>query len=234
MLRQLAIFGAALVVCQMTGVAVHADPSGQATLNTRTAAEALPKGYEPLALDVAPLLTQQEAEVSVTAAHNGDRQFLMVDKALGKILLFENDKPVFVGSALTGASTSDRLPPGALREKFSQLTALATKVTPAGRYTVTRGHDSDYGPLLDINEIQGRDWGIAIHQVYLGIPSEHRAERLQSANEADRHVTFGCINVSPEAIRFLMKELPKKGATPLYILPQEDADTTKYFMPRNS
>ena len=158
----------------------------------------------------------------------------MVDKALGRIILFENDKPVFSGSALTGESTADRLPPGALHEKFSKLTALDTKVTPAGRYTVTRGHDSDYGPLLDINEIQGKDWGIAIHQVYLGTPSERRAERLQSPNDQDKHITFGCINVTPEAIRFLMKELPRKRATPLYILPLDETSTAAYFSPHSS
>jgi hypothetical protein len=181
-----------------------------------------------------PTLSPQEEQVSATAGQNGDQEFLMVDKALGKIILFENDKPVFSGSALTGESSSDRLPPGALHEKFSKLTSLDTKVTPAGRYTVTRGHDSDYGPLLDINEIKGKDWGIAIHQVYLGTPSERRAERLRSSNDQDKHITFGCINVTPEAIRFLMKELPKNRATPLYILPLDETSTAAYFSPHSS
>jgi hypothetical protein len=198
------------------------------------AIQPLPVATPEVKTEAPPTLTHQEEQVSETAGQNGDQEFLMVDKALGKIILFENDKPVFSGSALTGESTADQLPPGALHQKFAKLTALDTKVTPAGRYTVTRGHDSDYGPLLDINEIKGKDWGIAIHQVYLGTPSERRAERLRSPNDQDKHITFGCINVTPEAIRFLMKELPKKRATPLYILPLDETSTATYFSPHSS
>jgi hypothetical protein len=114
------------------------------------------------------------------------------------------------------------------------LNALKDKVTPAGRYTVSRGHDDDYGTLLDINECHGKDWGIAIHKVYLGTPSEHRDARLQSPNEEDKHITFGCINVMPTAIQYLLRELPARHVTPLYILPLDDTKTAAYFTPRNS
>jgi len=89
-------------------------------------------------------LTYQEQAVGRTANENGDRDFLMVDKALGKIILFENGNATFSAAALTGESTADRLPPGALTEKFAQLSALATKVTPAGRFTVRRSRDGEY------------------------------------------------------------------------------------------
>jgi L,D-transpeptidase catalytic domain len=179
-------------------------------------------------------LSDQEERVGQIAVENGDQVFVMVDKALGKIILFENGKPVFSGAALTGESTADRLPPGALAERFSQMNALKDKVTPAGRYTVSRGHDDAYGTLLDVNEIRGRDWGIAIHKVYLGIPSEHRDARLRSPNEEDRHITFGCINVTPTAIQYLLRELPARRPTPLYILPLDNTKTAAYFTPRNS
>ncbi len=120
-------------------------------------------------------LSPQEQQVRKIAAQFGDRDFLMVDKPAGRVVLFEDGEPVYVGSALTGQSTADTLPPGALSEKFAQLVAVKDKVTPAGRFTITPGFDPHYGPLFDINEIQGKDWGIAIHQVYLGIPSENRA-----------------------------------------------------------
>ena len=82
-----------------------------------------------------------------TREMKGDRDFLMVDKTHGKIILFENNEPVFAGPALTGESTADNLPPNALHEKFDKLNALDTKVTPAGRYTVSRSHDDDYGTV---------------------------------------------------------------------------------------
>jgi hypothetical protein len=200
------------------------------------ASAALPdvQGNETASTEQPAALSHQEERVGQIAVENGDQIFVMVDKALGKIILFENGKPVFSGAALTGESTADRLPPGALAERFSQLNALKDKVTPAGRYTVSRGHDDAYGTLLDINEIHGKDWGIAIHKVYLGTPSEHRDVRLQSPNEEDRHITFGCINVTPTAIQYLLRELPARHATPLYILPLDDTKTAAYFTPRNS
>jgi len=259
MLRNVTVFGPAMVAFQLACLGAHAAAAPEpprhdhargpaATMqaeathhpivaHVRTAhhvTQPVAQPSPPPPPEVPADLSYQEEQVSETAVQNGDQEFLMVDKALGKIILFENGKPVFSGSALTGESTADRLPPGALREKFSKLTALDTKVTPAGRYTVTRGYDRDYGPLLDINEIRGKDWGIAIHQVYVGIPSEHRAERLRSPNDQDKHITFGCINISPEAIRFFIKELPRKQATPLYVLPQDGTKTAAYFSPHNS
>jgi hypothetical protein len=157
----------------------------------------------------------------------------MVDKAHGKIALFQNGQLVFSGAALTGESKTDRLPPGTLRKKFSQLGVLEDKVTPAGRSTISRDYDKDYGPLFDINEIQGRDWTISIHRVYLGTPSERRAYRLQSQHHADKHITHGCINVTVDTIQFLMDELPKKRVTVLYILPHDQTKTAEYLVRRN-
>jgi hypothetical protein len=187
-------------------------------------------------LDLPPeSLSPQEQAVGEIADQNGDRTFLMVDKSLGRILLFEDGKPVFMGNALTGESTADRLPPNELKEDFNKLDALQYKVTPAGRYTVTRGYDAEYGgPLLDITEIKGKDWGIAIHQVYLGIPAEHRAERLRSTRFDDKNITFGCINVTPDAIKLLLRELPKTGSTALYVLPRDATSTIAFFAQHNS
>jgi hypothetical protein len=181
-----------------------------------------------------PALTPQESQVGRLATGYGDRDFLMVDKALGRIILFQGGSATFSGAALTGQSTLDRLPTGAMTEKFAQLTSLDTKVTPAGRYTVARNTDKNYGPLFDVNEIKGKDWGIAIHKVYLGTPSEHREARLRSPSEDVKHITFGCINVAPETIEVLLRELPASGPIPLYILPEDQAHTTEYFNPRTS
>ena len=90
----------------------------------------------------------------------GDKTFLMVDKALGKIILFENGQPVFAGPALTGESTADQMPKTELKAKFDTLNAADTKITPAGRYTVERGFDPEVGgPLFDIDEIRRQRLG---------------------------------------------------------------------------
>jgi hypothetical protein len=158
----------------------------------------------------------------------------MVDKSLGKILLWEGGKAVFIGNALTGASYSDRLPTSEMKEAFAKLDALDTKVTPAGRFTVARGFEKGYGPLFDIREIQGKDWAIAIHKVFLGFPWEHRATRLESSRYDDKNITFGCINVTPETMELLLHELPESGATPLYVLPRDETKTAAFFAPPSS
>jgi hypothetical protein len=200
-------------------------------ITARAPVEPPPGPLPPISED---RLTPQEKQVSQIATQNGDREFLMVDKPSGRLILFEDGKPVLMGAALTGLSTADRLPPGALSEKFAQLEAPADKVTPAGRYTVTPGYDKEYGPLFDVKEIKGKDWAISIHQVYLGTPSEHRAERIRSPNEADKHITFGCINVTVETMRVLVRELPKDRATPLYVLPTDEVNTAAYFEQDNT
>ena len=203
------------------------------------ASDSAPETADASQLPVAPgpavVLSEQQNEVSQIADARGDRNFLMVDKAHGKIILFENGLPIMAGPALTGESRADHLPKSELTEKFDDLNAPKTKITPAGRFTVQRGFDKDVGgELFDVHEIRGKDWGIAIHQVYLGIPSEHRDVRIMSPRDEVKHITFGCINVTRDAIRFLLHELPEKGPTPLYILPEDASQTTAYFTARTS
>jgi hypothetical protein len=99
--------------------------------------------------------------------------------------------------------------------------ALDEKVTPAGLFTATPEADPSYGRVWTLNEIHGKDWDIAIHQVYLGFAAEHRDARLHSTNVADHHITFGCINVEPRTIQALTRHLPQSGRVPLYILPND-------------
>jgi hypothetical protein len=217
----------------------HEAADRAATRRAEMAAEPPAAAADPTADPALPALppdalTTQEHDVGKLAVRNGDDKFLMVDKSLGKILLWEGGKPVFIGNALTGASYSDRLPTNEMKEAFAKLDALDTKVTPAGRFTVARGFEKGYGPLFDIKEIQGKDWAIAIHKVFLGFPWEHRATRLESSRYDDKNITFGCINVTPETMELLLRELPENAATPLYVLPRDETKTAAFFAPPSS
>ena len=185
----------------------------------------------PVQNDTAPpqMLSSEAARVSQIAEQNGDKQFLMVDKALGEIILFENGKPVFSGPVLTGASMGDRVLPKILSFSGTHPLTLDQKVTPAGRFTVTAEVDPEYGRVWTLNEIHGKDWDFAIHQVYLGFAAEHRDARLHSADIADHHITFGCINVEPSTIQALSRHLPQKGKVPLYILPNDESLVAALF-----
>lgn len=140
---------------------------------------------------------------------------------------------MYVTTALTGASKIDRLPPAALKKNFSKVGTAEDKVTPAGRFTLTRSYDKEYGQVFSINEIHGPDWEIAIHQVYLGTPSERRMYRLETRRPDDNHVSHGCINVTKDTIRFLVDKLAKTKAPVLYVLPHDQTRTLEFFPPRN-
>ena len=147
-------------------------------------------------------LSDQQRAVSAIAIQNGDRQFLMLDKSRGELLLFVDGQPVFQGAALVGESRADEIPPYLFNKPFSVPAKLAEKVTPAGLYTVRRETDPHDGTIFTINEIKGTDWDITIHRVAI-VPGERRPERIRSPNAADRHITNGCINVERETIGFL-------------------------------
>ena len=172
--------------------------------------------------DVVTTLSDAVHRVSQIARQNGDKIFLVVDKIHGKIVLFENGQAKFAAAALTGQNTADVLPPDAIAKTYAQQVGVKYKVTPAGRYTVSRDFDPKLGALLEINEIQGPDWALAIHQVALRKDTQHRDARLRSANDEDKHITDGCIDVEPGTIRQLVQLLAKKGAVPIYILPMDE------------
>ncbi len=176
-------------------------------------------------------LSPQELHVSRIAANNGDQTYLMVNKLLGWIILFENDSPVFIAPALTGQSLGDTIPPSAFKKTFTTVDSKDDKVTPAGRFTLSRDYDKSYGHLLEIKEIQGPDWAIAIHRVYVGTPAERRVFRMDTRDSRDNHVSHGCINVSKETIEFLLRKLPPKPAAVLYVLPY-DTSKTEAFLAR--
>jgi hypothetical protein len=176
------------------------------------------------------VLSPAEQRVSEIAGQNGDRDYLMVDKNRGKIILFANGRPIFSRPALTGESLADRIPRDAWSTPWSQQAGVKFKVTPAGRFTITRGHDRRLGELFDVNELQGRDWTIAIHRVWLGKPAERREARLRSEMEQDKHITNGCIDVEPSTISQLLRALPGRGM-PLYILPNDENLIADVFRP---
>src|SRR5689334_23307279 len=78
-------------------------------------------------------LSPEAVHVSQIALRNGDRNYLMLDKAHGKIFVFENGAPTFSGAALTGENPADVLSSDAIGKTFAEQKGLKYKVTPAGR-----------------------------------------------------------------------------------------------------
>ena len=180
-----------------------------------------------------PALSAEAQRVSQIAAREGDRDYLMLDKPHGRIIVFEAGRPTFSGAALTGENPADFLAPDAKERTFRNSMGIKYKVTPAGRYTVSPGFDAAYGDTLDVNEVQGPDWDISIHRVWLGAPSEHRDLRLRTASTQDKHITYGCIDVDGNTMKQLLARVPDEEDTPLYILPEDENLITQIFPPHN-
>jgi hypothetical protein len=185
----------------------------------------------PAASVAASGISAEAVHVSQIAERNGDRNYFMLDKAHGRIIAFQEGRPTFSGAALTGENRSDYLAPDALSKTFAQQKGMKYKVTPAGRYTVRVGFDRHYGQTLDVNEVQGSDWDISVHLVWLGAPAEHRDQRLRTASNEDKHITYGCIDVDAATIRGLLDRLTSQNRTVLYILPQDESLIAQLFPP---
>lgn len=180
-----------------------------------------------------PALSTEAIRVSLIASRNGDWNFLMVDKVHGQIILFENGRPVLIRAALTGESMGDQIPPDGWIKPWSEQRGVRYKVTPAGRFTLTRNRDRRLGDLFEVNELKGRDWTIAIHQVWLGNQSEHRDARLRSPMGDDKHITEGCVDVDSGTLAELLRILPGSGM-PIYILPVDTSLISQLFRPRET
>ncbi len=154
----------------------------------------------------------------------------MLDKTHGKVIAFQNGRPAFFGAALTGETRRIISPPDAFTKEFLRAKGFEIQSNPAGRYTVSVGYDNAYGEILDVNEIQGSDWDIAIHKVWLGAPAEHRDARLRSASDQDKHITYGCIDVDGPTMQGLLDRRPTENKTPPYILPQDERSVAKFFL----
>ena len=77
--------------------------------------------------------------------------------------------------------------------------------TPRGTYVLQQRLVDD--PLYGGDILQFREDPTevyAIHRVWNGRPAEHREMRIRSDKAADRKITKGCINVTPEVYARLL------------------------------
>jgi hypothetical protein len=140
--------------------------------------------------------------------------FAIIDKAAAQILVFGGDGRLRGAAAgLFGSAIGDHSAPGiaglALREIPGR-----DRTTPAGRFIGGFGPSTDAGRVLWVDY----DSAVSIHPTATGIPAERRTERLASPSPDDNRITHGCINVSPEFYKRIMRSTFKRGGV-FYILP---------------
>jgi hypothetical protein len=172
------------------------------------AVDQLPRGQ-----DVSDTVIELAGWVVATRDSQG-YPFAIIDKAAAQILVFGGDGRLRgAASGLFGSAIGDHSAPGiaglALREIPGR-----DRTTPAGRFVGGFGPSTDAGRVLWVDY----DSAVSIHPTATGVPAERRAERLASPSPDDNRITHGCINVSPEFYKRIMRPTFKRGGV-FYILP---------------
>ena len=176
------------------------------------------------------LLTAHEKKIANIAFLNHDRNFIMVDKLRGRLIVFEDCKPTFTAHILTGASLADTIPERTFHLSLEEH-RRADKVTPAGFFTVSRD-DNEHGGTLKFNEITEAVWLEAIH--VCTNPARCSALDSQEKDNAqgkNSHVTTGCVDVSPETMDYLLRWTQDSIKTDLYVMPEDPGKISDYFHP---
>jgi hypothetical protein len=147
----------------------------------------------------------------------GDRTepVIIGDKTNGKVFVYNPAIPSVVSSnALFGKTISDSFIPN----DYDYLGKAGT-ITPAGEFKSHKYISAKLKTPITAF-VEGKTSFVAIHPVWLGIPSQKRLERLASNDIVDNRITNGCVNVSPD---FYSKSIVKLlNETKVVILKEGD------------
>lgn len=155
---------------------------------------------------------------------NQGKPFVLAEKTNGLMYLFDgNGVLIKKFPALYGLKPGDTQPTRRANQTFAESKKdTETHVTPGGKFQAVILEDSseegfDYGRTIGFSGA-GEDFSLAIHKLYLAVPSENREGRLASESAADNRISMGCINVS-ESDMALMLSTFEQGAF-VYVMPE--------------
>jgi hypothetical protein len=147
---------------------------------------------------------------------NGERPFIVIDKATAEVLLFDADGLLLgVTPALLGIAKGDDSTPGVGYKELSEI-GPAEKTTPAGRFLAKIGPAKGDQTVLWVDF----ETSVALHAVVTKNPKEHRLERLQSPTPKDNRITFGCINVPAPFFQDVVRPIFGEAGGMVYIMPE--------------
>ena len=156
------------------------------------------------------------ADWVVASRDNAGMPFVIIDKAAAKVFVFDpRGRLSGAAPALLGLARGDDIVPGIGQRKLADI-GRRDRVTPAGRFVASLGHDLGEKDVLWVDYGSG----VALHRVITTNPREHRLRRLASHSASERRISYGCINV-PAAFYDAVID-PAFAATNgvVYILPE--------------
>jgi hypothetical protein len=160
--------------------------------------------------------TRRLADWVVAAHDNAGMPFVIIDKLAAEVFVLDpHGRLVGASPVLLGLARGDDITPGIGQRKLADI-GPRDRVTPAGRFVASLGHDLGEKDVLWVDYASG----VALHRVITTNPSEHRLQRLASKSPLQRRISYGCINV-PAAFYDAVID-PAFAATSgvVYILPE--------------
>ncbi|KZC15959.1 hypothetical protein RHOFW510R12_08005 [Rhodanobacter sp. FW510-R12] len=143
--------------------------------------------------------------------------YVIIDKVNAQVFVFDPAGHLQAAApALLGWARGDRSVEGIGDRKMSTIRPQ-DRITPAGRFTASLGHNSQGKEILWIDYKDA----IALHPVVKGTPRERRAERLKSPAAADKRISYGCINVPLKFYEKFISPAFAHTSGIVYILPEE-------------
>jgi hypothetical protein len=179
------------------------------------AGEAAPAAPEPPGDGPPPGLTGELAKWIAATDDNGALPFMIVDKRGARAYAFDAAGG-FLGSApvLLGMARGDDSAPEIRGLKLAQISA-EQRTTPAGRFVTQWGPSDRHGTMLWVDLVDA----ISMHPVMSVSASEHRAQRIRSADPNDHRISYGCINLPKPFYDNVVLTALEGGNAIVYVMP---------------
>lgn len=156
------------------------------------------------------------ADWVVKTTDNQAMPFVIVDKVDARVFVFDvAGKLRGVAPALLGLALGDD-PNASIRNRKLADIGPELRVTPAGRFLASLGHDPAGKEILWIDYANS----IALHAVATNRPEERRLQRLASPLPQDRRISWGCINVPKNFYTTVVSPAFKGTQGVVYVLPE--------------
>ncbi|RYF31081.1 MAG: L,D-transpeptidase [Comamonadaceae bacterium] len=152
---------------------------------------------------------------ATTSADHGALPFIIVDKAAGKVFVFDGQGRLRgAAPALLGSAYGDGSTPGIGQKALSAIRP-EERTTPAGRFVAALAKAPGGEEILWVDY----DTAIALHRVIATVGKERRLQRLESAKPPDRRITYGCINVPVKFYENIVTPVFRDRGGIVYVLP---------------
>ena len=156
------------------------------------------------------------ADWVVTSSDNAAMPFVIIDKAAAKVFVFDpRGRLSGATPALLGLARGDDMVAGIGQRKLADI-GPRDRVTPAGRFVASIGHDLGEKDVLWVDYGSG----VALHRVVTTNPREHRLRRLASDSPSERRISYGCINVPATFYDAVIDPAFAATSGVVYILPE--------------